>query len=140
MGKVTKSGEYSIGTSPYKKRKRKREITRENIRTQKEIIDDSHRILQPMMYPETPKRERVRQERSLILDNNVPEGVITKCTHEESMLDTDGLLVCRYCGVKIKKKKDRKEKIIDLFCVHRKTKEFDKDHIICTKCGAKFKK
>lgn len=91
-----------------------------------------------MMYPETPKRERVRQKKNLISDDT-PDGIITNCAHEESIIDTDGFLVCRMCGIRIEKKKDRKEIFIDLFCTHKNTTIKD-GFLVCVKCKGKIKK
>lgn len=140
MGKTTKTGEYSNWNPTNKKRERRKRKTRQEkeliIKTYEEIIDDGHHRLQPMMYPETSKRERARQER-LISNDTIPDSIITKCNHKESIVDTDGSLVCRFCGIRVEKKKGRKEIFIDLFCTHKETVEKN-GFLICTTCDKKI--
>ncbi len=143
MGKIKKIGEYSIGSplvKPYE-RKRKRRRTKEEkelaIQKFENIINKSHRALHPILTEnkeEISDKEIKRQKESLI-----PDGIITKCIHDESMMDTDGFTVCRVCGVRVNKKKDRKEKLLDLFCTHKEIIE-QNGFLICVKCKEKVGK
>ncbi len=141
MSKIVKE------TAPHKeerKRKRKRSLTREekeyidqhieNVSQRiEDIIETGKRILNPIISQKierTSEKEIRRQERDLN-----QESIIPTCKHEDTIIDTDGVIVCRYCGIKIKKKNI----IRDLFCTHKDTTEYD-DFIICNKCKYKWKK
>jgi len=84
---------------------------------------------------EFSEKEIRQQERNLN-----QESIIPTCKHEETIIGTDGTIVCRYCGIKIIKFKGTKEKIKKLFCTHQKLESFDNNYDICLKCGAKFRK
>jgi len=122
------------------KKIRKRPLTREEKEYIAQHIEDKiefgKQTLNPLLSSEIEEfsEEEIRQQKKNL------ESIIPTCKHEEITKDTDGTIVCRYCGIKIIKSKGAKEKIIDLFCIHKELEVFDNIYDICIKCGAKFKK
>ena len=136
MGKLEKYGEQAIGYYP-KKKERKRRRTKEEkqlvIKKFNELVERNKRMhTSPMLLSKEEKirdKEWERQERKL-------------CVHSETF-EKNGVLICRLCGEELKDlrvKKGFQEKFMDLFCPHKNLEEFDDNHEICLKCGAKFKK
>lgn len=103
MGKLRKRNEFSIGTSPYKKRERRRTLNHKQrevaIKRFENLINRTHRSLQPPVSPKISDKERKREKESLITD----------CNHDESIRDTDGFIICTRCGDKIMEIKIKKK-------------------------------
>lgn len=120
------------------KKIRKRPLTREEkeyiLQNIEDKVEFGKQILNP---PLSSEMERFSEEEIRQQEKNL-ESIIPTCKHEEITKDTDGTIVCRYCGITIKSK-GTKEKLIDLFCTHKELESFDNIYNIC-KCGAKFKK
>ena len=123
------------------KKIRKRPLTRDEkeyiLQNIEDRVEFSKRTLNPPLSSELEEfsEEEIRQQER----NLNQESIIPNCKHEEITKDTDGTIVCRYCGITIKSK-GAKEKLIDLFCTHKELEVFDNKYDICVKCGEKFKK
>ncbi len=56
------------------------------------------------------------------------------CYHSET-IEQDGFLLCKMCGIRLEKKKERKS---NLFCLHTKTIEMN-GYLVCSKCNGKWR-
>ena len=117
-------------SNPTKKEKnqRKRPLTREEKEIylqnfEKKIRIHNH-LLNPLISGEWSEEEIRTQERDL-------------CDHSKTK-EKDGFIICRVCGIKIEKKKERKVILTNLFCTHKEIIEKD-GFIVCVRCNTKWR-